>query len=223
MIRVFIGYDAREAVAYSVLSHSIQTRSSEPVAIAPVMLEQLPFHDRQRTGSTAFSISRFLVPYLCNFEGWVIFMDCDILCLDDIAKLWFLRDDRYAVQVVKHDHKPQNRVKFLGAQQTRYPKKNWSSVMLMNCDKCKALTPEYVNEATGLALHQFHWAHEDWIGEIPPEWNHLVGYSNGSASLAHFTEGGPWFEGYEHCDYSDEWRQARASMLEPEGLSVSGR
>jgi lipopolysaccharide biosynthesis glycosyltransferase len=223
MIRVFIGYDSRESVAFSVLSHSIQTRSSEPVAITPVMLEQLPFHDRPRTGSTAFSLSRFLVPHLCNYEGWAIFMDCDILALDDIAKLWRLKDDRYAVQVVKHDHRPENTTKFLGAEQTRYPKKNWSSVMLLNCGKCRALTPEYVNTATGLELHQFKWITEDQIGELPPQWNHLVGYSNGSASLAHFTEGGPWFEGYEHSDFADEWRQAKAHMLEPEGLNHSSR
>jgi lipopolysaccharide biosynthesis glycosyltransferase len=225
MIRVFIGYDSRESVAFSVLSHSIQTRSSEPVLIAPVMLTQLPMFHRERHSlqSTDFSFSRFLVPYLCNYEGWALFVDCDILALDDIAQLWKLRDDLYSVQVVKHDHRPDNTIKFLGAEQTRYPKKNWSSVMLMNCSRCTRLTPEYVNTATGLELHQFKWLHEDEVGEIPAEWNHLAGYSQGAAKLVHYTDGGPWFEGYENCDFADEWRQAKANMLEPEGLRESSR
>ena len=145
MIRVFVGYDPREAVAYGVLAHSISTRASQPVAIAPVMLSQLQGvyrRERNPLQSTDFSFSRFLTPWLCDYRGWAIFMDCDMLVLDDIAKLWALRDDRYAVQVVKHHHVPKEEVKFLGATQSKYEKKNWSSVMLMNCERCAALTPE---------------------------------------------------------------------------------
>ena len=29
--------------------------------------------------------------------------------------------------------------------------------MLMNCRKCTTLTPDYVNKASGLELHQFKW------------------------------------------------------------------
>ena len=160
MIRVFIGYDAREAIAFSVLEHSIHRRASAPVAIAPVMLDQLKAvyrRERNPLQSTDFSFSRFLTPWLCGYEGWAVFMDCDQLVLDDIAKLWALRDERYAVQVVKHNHVPKEQVKFLGEKQSKYEKKNWSSVMLMNCAKCRALTPEYVNTASGLELHQFKW------------------------------------------------------------------
>ena len=218
MIRVFIGYDAREAVAFSVLAYSIQTRASAPVAIAPVMLSQLGGvfrRDSHPLQSTQFSFSRFLTPYLCGFEGWAIFMDCDMLVMDDIAKLWALRDDRYAVQVVKHVHVPREDTKFLGEKQTRYEKKNWSSVMLMNCARCAALTPDYVNTATGLELHQFKWLGSDaLIGELPREWNHLVGYdATGRASLAHFTIGGPYFPEYRDCEYSREWFAERDAML----------
>src|SRR6185503_17813923 len=142
--------------------------------------------------STQFSFSRFLVPFLCGYEGWALFTDCDMLVLDDIAKLWALRDERYAVQVVKHVHVPKEDVKFLGAVQTRYEKKNWSSVMLMNCAKCTALTPDYVNNASGLELHQFKWlAGDHLIGELPPRWNHLVGFDppRPDAGLVHFTTG----------------------------------
>lgn len=221
-ITVFIGYDGVEAAAFSVLAHSIHTRASEPVAIAPVMLSQLAqVYKREPNplASTEFSFSRFLVPYLCDYRGWAVFMDCDMLARDDIARLWGLRDERYAVQVVKHVHLPKEETKFLGAVQTRYEKKNWSSVMLMNCAKCAALTPEFVNTATGLELHQFKWLEGDHlIGEIPSAWNHLVGYDppRPDASLVHFTIGGPYFAEYAGCEYAEEWRAARDAMLRVE-------
>ena len=219
MIRVFIGYDSRETVAFNVLSHSINVRASQPVAIAPVMLSQLGGVFRRESNplqSTEFSFSRFLVPYLCGYEGWAVFIDCDMLVMDDIANLWKLRDDRWAVQVVKHEHVPKEEVKFLGAVQTKYQKKNWSSVMLLNCERCKALTPDYVNRTSGLELHQFKWLADDsLIGELPHGWNHLVGYDvpRPGVSLAHFTIGGPWFSEYEGCEYSAEWEAEKRAML----------
>ena len=219
MIRVFVGYDAREAAAFSVLSHSINVRASSPVAIAPVMLEQLGGAYRRARNplqSTDFSFSRFLTPWLCDFEGWAVFMDCDMLMREDISRLWELRDERFAVQVVKHVHVPKEDVKFLGAVQTKYEKKNWSSVMLMNCAKCSRLTPDYVNTASGLELHQFKWLGSDAeIGELPSSWNHLVGYDapRRDASLVHYTIGGPYFEGYGDCEYAREWFAERDAML----------
>ena len=219
MIRVFIGYDAREAVAFSVLAHSIHARASEPVAIAPVRLSELKAiyrRERNPLQSSDFSFSRFLTPYLCGFQGWAIFMDCDMLVMDDIARLWALRDERYAVQVVKHVHVPRENVKFLGEKQTKYEKKNWSSVMLMNCARCTRLTPDYVNTASGLELHQFKWLESDaLIGDLPHEWNHLVGYDAPSprVSLAHFTIGGPYFADYADCEYAREWFAERDAML----------
>src|SRR6187397_1091170 len=219
MIRVFIGYDQREAAAFGVLEHSIHRRASQPVAIAPVMLEQLKgVYKRERNAlqSTYFSFSRFLTPWMCGYEGWAIFMDCDQLVLDDVAKLWALRDERYAVQVVKHNHVPKEEVKFLGAKQSKYEKKNWSSVMLINCARCRALTPEYVNSASGLELHQFKWLEsEALIGEIPSRWNHLVGYDapRADAALVHYTIGGPYFAEYAGCEYAREWHDEYARML----------
>lgn len=142
-------------------------------------------------------------------------MDCDMLMREDIAKLWALRDERYAVMVVKHEHTPQETVKFLGEPQTAYQKKNWSSVMLFNNERCRALTPEYVNTASGLELHQFKWLEDEaLIGSLPKRWNHLVGYDAPSpqAALVHFTLGGPYFEAYAGSEYGDEWRAERDRM-----------
>jgi lipopolysaccharide biosynthesis glycosyltransferase len=219
VIPVFIGFDTRETVAFSVLAYSINKRATQPVSITALMLSQLGGclrRDRHPLQSTDFSFSRFLTPYLSGYVGWSIFMDCDMLMLDDIANLWRLRDERYAVMVVKHNHVPQETVKFLGEPQTKYEKKNWSSVMLFNNARCTALTQEYVNTATGLELHQFKWLGDDQlIGALPQRWNHLVGYDppRGDAALVHFTLGGPYFEEYADCEYADEWRRARDDML----------
>lgn len=221
MIRIFLGYDTREVVAYHVLSHSILSRASVPVSIAPLMLSQLQHalrRERHPLQSTDFSFSRFLVPWLCNFEGHAIFMDCDMLVLDDVAALWALADPSFAVQVVQHDHEPAHSSKFLGQPQTSYPRKNWSSVMLFNCARCTALTPDYVNTASGLDLHRFNWLESDsLIGELPPRSNHLVDYDPPQApetlSNLHFTSGGPWMPGYESCGYAGLWQQARKQLF----------
>jgi lipopolysaccharide biosynthesis glycosyltransferase len=218
MIQVFLGFDTRETVAFHVLSHSIHQHASQPVSIAPIMLSQLGnlyTRDINPLQSTQFSFSRFLTPHLSNYEGWSIFMDCDMVMTEDIAKLWAMRDDRYAVMCVKHDHNPVEEIKFLGAIQTKYQKKNWSSVMLFNNARCKALTPEFVNTATGLELHQFKWlSSDDEIGEIPIEWNHLVGYNqpNPDAALIHYTLGGPYFNEYTDCEHADTWQKAFDAM-----------
>jgi hypothetical protein len=221
MINVFIGYDSREAVAFNVLNFSIQSRASQPVTVAPIMLDQLDglmWRERHNLQSTDFSFSRFLVPYLCDYQGWALFMDCDMLMLDDIASLWAHCDEDYAVQVVKHDHRPAEATKFLGQAQTTYEKKNWSSVMLFNCAKCTALTKEYVNEASGLELHRFQWLGDDnLIGEIPARWNHLVDYDPAlppeDLSNIHFTTGGPYFDEFKDCGYADLWFAEREQML----------
>lgn len=219
MIRVFIGYSRSAPVASSVAAHSIVSRASLPVSISYIALSQLegiytrPRHELQ---STDFSFTRFLTPYLAGYQDWAIFMDDDMLVVDDIARLWSLRDPAYAVQVVKHDHVPKEEVKFLDRVQTRYEKKNWSSVMLFNCARCTALTPAYVNSATGLELHQFKWLGDDaLIGELPHRWNHLADYDpyNPDVSIVHYTVGGPFYDDFKNCSYSAEWHDQRARML----------
>ena len=219
MIRIFIGFDERETMAWHVLCHSILARATQPVSFVPLNLKNLGplmWRERNPLQSTDFSFSRFLTPYLSGYEGWSVFMDCDMLVLDDIAKLWELRDERYAVMCVKHEHVPVETTKFLDKPQTAYGKKNWSSVMLFNNARCKALSLEHVNSASGLNLHQFQWlSDEAEVGPLPAKWNHLVGYDPNRSAVAnaHFTVGGPYFKAYADCDFSKEWNAERASML----------
>ena len=210
MIRVFIGYDPNETVAYHVLAQSIMEHSSVPVSITPLKRSMLPEYTRPRASneSTEFSMTRFLVPHLCNYEGYAIFMDCDMLCMADIEELWRYRSGA-AVSVAKHVYVPKTETKFLGQEQTKYEKKNWSSVMLFNNKFCRRLTPEYVNTASGLDLHQFKWLNDDdRIGSIPLEWNYLVGEYDQfivEPKLIHYTLGGPYFKATEECEYAKEW------------------
>ncbi|WP_337739406.1 glycosyltransferase [Agrobacterium vitis] len=218
-LQIFIGFDTKEVVAYHVLAQSILEHSSIPVAFTPIVLDNLAgifTRERNPLQSTEFSFSRFLVPYLSDYQGWSMFMDCDMLARADLAELWALRDDRYAVMCVKHDYQPKVETKFLGQTQTKYEKKNWSSVMLFNNAKCTALTKDYVNTATGLQLHQFKWLEsDDQIGGLPLQWNYLVNeYDHDpAAKIVHFTDGGPYFEQYKNDDYAEEWFAARERML----------
>ena len=222
-IKIYIGFDPRETIAFHVLAHSIHVRSSLPVSITPLMLDQLRqalTRERHPLQSTDFSFSRFLTPFLSEYAGWSVFMDCDMLMRDDIARLYALRDERYAVMVVKHDHVPKEAVKFLDQPQSAYQKKNWSSVMLFNNARCRALTPHYVNHASGLELHQFKWVgNDDLIGQIPARWNHLVGYDARSEDAAL----GPYFDEFHDCEYAQQWRDELQYMLCVEQREVNGR
>lgn len=223
MLKVFIGYDRKETVAYHVLSHSILSRASIPVAIIPLNRDSMRgFYTRERGkyDSTDFSISRFLVPWLCGYEGFAVFMDCDMLCRTDIGILsgyMTLMDAcNYAVRVVKHDYSPKEETKFLGQVQTSYGRKNWSSLMVFNNRLCQGLTLDYVNEQPGLNLHQFNWCKDHQIGGMQKEWNWLVGeegYENGDPRIVHFTKGTPCFKDYADQPFANEWRAERDAML----------
>ena len=224
MLNVFIGYDPKESVAFYTLAHSILRRASMPVAIVPLMRSQLgKLYTRERgpTESTEFSLTRFLVPALSQYRGWSVFLDCDMLCRVDIAELVAEceRQADKAVLVCKHDYVPKTERKFLGQVQTKYPRKNWSSLMLFNNERCGALSAEYVNAAPGLELHRFAWTGDATIGALPLEWNWLVGeYEyNPRAKIVHYTLGGPYFDDYRDCDYAAEWFDEFRSMSHAAG------
>ena len=220
-LNIFIGYDSREPIAFSVLAHSIITRATRPVSITPLARHTLAgWYSRERgpTESTEFSLTRFLVPALSQFQGVSIFMDCDMLCRVDITQVLHevIAQPDAAVLVCQHQYTPSTTEKFLGQRQTAYPCKNWSSFMVFNNARCQRLTPAYVHRATGLELHRFTWLDRaDQIGSLPLEWNWLIGeYApNPDAKVWHYTLGGPWFPESAHCDHAAEWVAERDTML----------
>jgi lipopolysaccharide biosynthesis glycosyltransferase len=214
MIHIFIGYDAREAVAYHVCSNSIIRKSSKPVAIHPLALKNLQcYREKHTDGSNQFIYSRFLVPDLMKYQGWAAFLDGDMLLRGDIAELWNLRDESKAVMVVKHDYKTRMKEKYLGARNEDYPRKNWSSVILWNCGHPanRTLSPQFVESATGAQLHRFTWVPDDAIGELPIAWNWLPDEfgRNDDAKLLHWTLGTPCFHDFAHHAMAEEWHRER--------------
>jgi lipopolysaccharide biosynthesis glycosyltransferase len=214
MIRVFIGFDPREAIAYHVCANSIIRHSSKPIAFTALALNNLQDYEEGHTdGSNQFIYSRFLVPHLMEYNGWAIFMDGDMLVRDDIEKLWALRDDSKAVMVVKHDYQTKLTEKYLGSKNENYPRKNWSSVILWNCghEANKAVTPEFVQNATGAQVHRFTWLTDDLIGELPNVWNWLPDEfgANPEAKLLHYTLGTPSFHDFATTPMGDEWHRER--------------
>jgi hypothetical protein len=218
IIRLFAGYDPNEAAGYHTFCHSVITRASQPVSITPIIKNAFPEWKREgeNNGSTEFSFSRFLVPYLCGYQGHAIFMDgADMLCLGDIAELWAFRSHRHAVQCVQHPEYEPIKTKMWDQENRAYPRKNWSSVMIMNCayhHSCK-LTLENVATKPGSWLHQFEWTTEERIGSLPDEWNVLVGHGEyaDSTKLLHYTNGLPDV----HPTYGLEdlaWRNERELM-----------
>lgn len=189
-LRVFIGFDERQPLSANVLSHSITRRSTTPVSIGMLKLSTLPL---TREGLTQFTFSRYLVPWLCNYEGWALFLDSDMLMLGDVTELFQLAQDQYSVMVVK------NKQRF-----------EWPSLMLFNCPKCRILTPNYVQDYP--SPQDFNWANGQ-VGELPSEFNHCVGYDEPApAKLAHYTQGVPiWFETSE-SEYSKEWLDEMKDM-----------
>jgi len=213
-VPIFIGYDPREAIAYHTCVNSIIRHASQPVAIVPIALNL--FRDYKEThtdGSNHFIYTRFLVPHLMGFKGWAIFIDGDMILRDDIIKLWNLQEIDKDVMVIKHNYQTRMPVKYLGAKNENYPRKNWSSVILWNCNSFpnRQLTPEFVQKSSGSFLHRFSWLADDRIGELPPEWNWLPDeYGvNTDSKLLHYTLGTPCFQEFADTPQADEWHRER--------------
>lgn len=215
-IRIFVGYDSREPEAYEVCRHSLERHASEPLTITPIVQSEmraqgLYSRDVDPLASTEFTYTRFLVPHLAGFTGWAVFCDCDFLWTRDVSDLYAVRDERFAVMCVRHDYRPTERVKMDGQRQTVYPRKNWSSLMLLNCahPSTGRLTVAVANEKSGAYLHRFQWADDSEIGALDPTWNWLEGWDKppegGPPGVVHYTRGGPWFENWRDVDYADLW------------------
>jgi len=214
IIPIFVGYDPREAIAYHTCVNSIIRNASRPVSIVPVALNLFKDYDETHTdGSNHFIYTRFLVPYLMSWTGSAIFIDGDMIVRGDIAELWAMRDMSKDVQVVKHDYKTKMPVKYLGAKNEDYPRKNWSSVILWNCASFpnRRLTPEFIQKSTGSELHRFSWIDDERIGELPHEWNWLPDEygPNPAAKLLHYTLGTPCFHEFADTPQGNEWHRER--------------
>ena len=233
-LRVYVGWDSREDIAYQVCKQSILDHASVPVKVIPLKQDDLRkkgIYTRSvdQLASTEFTFTRFLVPYLAGYTGWALFIDCDFVFLDDVKKIFDQADDKYAIMCAQHDYTPKEGTKMDGQVQHVYPRKNWSSMMLINCGSYTngVLTKDLINNETktGAYFHRFSWVPDAEVGELSHEWNWLVGWykepKDGKPKALHYTEGGPWFKEYENCEYALEWYKAKSSYLENAYLHAS--
>lgn len=220
---VYIGYDSREQVAYDVCKFSIERRASKPVDIRKLELQELRdqgIYKRSHDplASTEFTYSRFLVPYLNQYKEPALFVDCDFLFLADVWELLDQANNSFALQCVQHDYRPTEETKMDSIPQTQYPRKNWSSLILWNCEheKNRELTIEVVNKQTGAFLHRLQWVDDEDIGSISYLWNFLEGWyqspRDNAVKAVHYTRGGPWFKDWQDVDYGDDWRREYKDM-----------
>ena len=222
--QVFVGYDTREDIAYQVCEYSIK-RYDSSIKVVPLIQQDLRqkkiyWREIDKLASTEFTFTRFLVPHLMNYKGWALFIDCDIVFLEDVKNLFSLADDKYAVMCVKHDFKPKPGLKMDGQVQTVYPRKNWSSVVLWNCahPSNEKISVDSVNNPNydGAFFHRFSWLKDEEIGELPCDWNWLVGWykdGDGTPRAIHYTEGGPWFKNYRSCEFNQQWKECLQEMM----------
>ena len=223
-VNFFIGYDAKEDIAYRVCKNSLLKRASVKVKVTSLKLDELiakKLYTRtiDPLASTQFTYSRFLVPKLMNYNGWAVFCDCDFIFLDDVANLTNDLDTSKAIYCVKHDYTPKEKHKMDGQKQSIYPRKNWSSFIIFNCShpSTKNLSVETVNSENGAYLHQFKWCKDDEIGSLDERWNWLEGWTSNHNKLrpfaVHYTRGGPWFSEWQDVEFADEWKKERDDYL----------
>jgi lipopolysaccharide biosynthesis glycosyltransferase len=228
--KIFVGYDSREDIAWQVCRHSIARHSAGECEVCPLRqpsLRELGLYTRPfDTGSsTEFSLTRFLTPYLAGTSGWAIFCDCDFLFTADVRQVLEGLDPTKALYCVQHDYVPAHVVKMDGKAQTTYPRKNWSSFMVFNLEHpdVRALTPDVVNNASPSYLHRFDWIKDPQaIGALELDWNFLEGEypkPEQTPRVIHYTNGGPWFDEWQQCDFADLWLEERDLYLESKGAA----
>jgi lipopolysaccharide biosynthesis glycosyltransferase len=216
-LKVYVGYDSREDIAWQVCRHSLNRVSSDDVIVYPLRqptLRELGLYSRPADpgASTEFSLTRFLTPYVAAHEGWSIFVDCDFVFTRSPEELISSLSTEKGIYVVKHDYSPAMSIKMDGKVQSVYPRKNWSSFMVFNGKHpaVKSLTPALVNKESSAFLHRFEWIDDEDIGSLDLTWNFLEGEyppPEEIPSAIHFTNGGPWFENWKNVMFADVWRR----------------
>jgi hypothetical protein len=184
VVRVFIGVDERQPIALTGAAMSIWHHCKARVSVEPINLSFLPITIR---GLTQFTHARYMVPWMCGYEGVSIFIDGDVIVRGDICELAKLADPEAPVSVAQH-----------------VARFEWPSVMVFNNWRCKGLTPEYVQSGRGPTLE---WSNP--IGLLPPEWNHAVLYESHreDAKLVHFTAGIPCWPETNSSPHTDKWHE----------------
>ena len=210
MLTIFCGFDDRESLGTYVFMSSVLHRASIPVSFVPLRLRDV------KIGTNQFTLSRFLVPYLCGYKGKVVFCDAaDMICLEDVAEFRTMLDEMTtAVSVVKHNYLTKNPVKYIGTEMEspnlNYERKNWASMMLINCEHpaWKTITPQAIDTFKMLDLLQFRFLADSEIGDVPNEWNRMVDEDQplGGAKIVHWTAGIPAFKHYHNAVGADLWR-----------------
>lgn len=213
-MKIFIGYDEQFKDNIDVQIHSILKHTKHKVDIHLLKLTELSnilWRKKEENQTTDSAFTRWLVPYLSNYEGWSLYMDSDMLCRSDIQEVFNLKQDSKHVMVVKTNFYHSQKKKFNDKKQLNYERKNWSSFILFNNKKCDILSLDYVNRAKGLDLHQFKWLNDNQIGDLPKEWNYLVEIDQTKidAKNVHWTLGGPWFTDKKYVEYSEEWKKTK--------------
>lgn len=235
---IWIGRDRREETAFQVARGSLLRHLTQPIPVHALelaalkayglymrptshkdgrMIDELSIRpDYDGSVSTEHANARFLVPYLAK-SGLAMFTDGDVLFRADVARAFEGLDRSKAVHCVKHDHAPHNTTKMDGQLQTRYARKNWSSVVIFDCDHPanKGLTLELINERPGRDLHAFCWLEDDQIGSLDQSWNFLVGHTSPEVvpDIVHFTNGTPDMPGYGDVPFAPEWWRERDILL----------
>lgn len=212
-VKIYIGYDKKESIAFDVCKHSIEKVSD--IEVVRLSTETIDGYSRKisEPQSTDFTFSRFWIPSIEQFEGISIYCDCDFLFLEDPLKILSNIDLNNHVSVVKHpNYIPNSFLKMDNKKQNFYERKNWSSLMVFNNQSCKILDKNYlINHMPGIDLHTFEWTNK--IGEISLEWNCLDNYYNlDNPKAIHYTDGGPWFENYQDTQYSELWKQMYVNL-----------
>lgn len=221
---IYVGYDSKEDIAYRICKKSLIKNSRIDLEIKSLKLYELvakKLYTRSvdPLASTEFTYSRFLIPALMNYNGWAVFCDCDFLFFKDISLMFETIDEEKAVYCVQHDYTPTEKHKMDGQQQTIYPRKNWSSLILYNCShpSNQKLTIDLVNSESGSYLHQFKWLKDSEIGSLDERWNWLEGWTskhnNKSPYAVHYTRGGPWFDEWQDVEFANEWLNERDLYL----------
>jgi len=225
VFKLYLGYDHREQAAYDAAVRSLAKVSS--LTPTPLNLDRLADSGLLRRAmdrrgqmydlpsnapcATEFAISRFLTPLLAQ-TGWALFCDSDVIFLANPLELLAIADPSKAVMVVKHQNGHHAGTKMDGQAQVLYPRKNWSSVLLFQCDHPanRRLSLQDINERPGRDLHALYWLNDCEIGELPAEWNVLVNVQPmpENPKLLHFTLGGPWLPNWEGAEHDELWNHA---------------